>query len=99
MGKVFGKAFRILGLGERKGRWVVKQDFHGNFRVNVTWFFAFSLVSLTESCSFWYGLKDLFTLHKLADKVVLTVKTDDITCGRGHVDPHGQLQAFQGGMG
>ena len=28
-------------------------------------------VSLTELCSFWYGLKDLFTLHKLVDKVVL----------------------------
>ena len=26
---------------------------------------------LTELCSFWYGLKVLFTLHKLADKVVL----------------------------
>ena len=24
---VFGKAFRILGLDERKGRWVVEQDF------------------------------------------------------------------------
>ena len=21
------------------------------------------MVSLTQSCSFWYGLKDLFTLH------------------------------------
>ena len=39
--RVFRKAFRILGLGERKGRWVVERDFHGNFRVNVTWFFAF----------------------------------------------------------
>ena len=39
--KVFRKAFRILGLDERKGRWVVEQDFHGNFQVNVTWFFAF----------------------------------------------------------
>ena len=48
MGKVFTKALRILRLDERKGRWVVKQDFHGNFRVNVTWFFAFSPVSLTE---------------------------------------------------
>ena len=71
MGKVLRKAFRILGLGERKGRWVVEQDFHGNFQVHVTWFLPFSLVSLTELCSFWYGLKDLFTLHKLADKVVL----------------------------
>ena len=40
MGRVFGKAFRILGLGERKGRWAMEQDFHGDFQVNVTWFFA-----------------------------------------------------------
>ena len=65
------KAFRILGLGERKGRWAMEQDFHGDFQVNVTWFFASCLLSLTELCSFWYGLKDLFTLHKLAGKVVL----------------------------
>ena len=31
-------------------------------------FCAFSLVSLTESCSRWNGLKDLFPLHKLDDK-------------------------------
>ena len=36
VGRVFRKAFRILGLDERKGRWVVEQDFHGNFQVNVT---------------------------------------------------------------
>ena len=41
VGNVIRKTFRILRLDERKGRWVVKQDFHGNFRVNVTWFFAF----------------------------------------------------------
>ena len=28
MGKFFGKVFRILGLDERKSRWVVTQDFH-----------------------------------------------------------------------
>ena len=38
--RVFTKAFRILGLGERKGRWVMEQDFHGDFQVNVRWFFA-----------------------------------------------------------
>ena len=38
VGKALRKAFRILGLGERKGRWVVEQDFHGNFRVKITWF-------------------------------------------------------------
>jgi len=34
-------------------------------------FLPFSPVSLTESCSFWYGLKDLFTLNKLVGKVGL----------------------------
>ena len=71
MGNVFRKALMISELDKRKGRWVVEQDFHGNFQVNVTWFFAFFSVSLTELCSFWYGLKDLYTLHKLVDKVVL----------------------------
>ena len=68
---MFGKAFRILGVDQKKGRWLVKQDFYGHFRVSlkVTW--CFSPASMTESCSFWYGLKDLFTLHKLADKIVL----------------------------
>ena len=41
MGKVVRKAFRILELDERKGRWVVKQDFHGNFQVDVTFFLVF----------------------------------------------------------
>ena len=42
VGNVFGKAFMILGLDEIKRRWVlVEQDFHENFQVNVTWFFAF----------------------------------------------------------
>ena len=34
-------------------------------------FLLLTPVSLTELCSFWYGLKDLFTLHKSAKKVVL----------------------------
>ena len=40
VGKVFRKALRILGLDERKGRWVMEQDFHGDFQVLVTWLFA-----------------------------------------------------------
>ena len=40
-GIVFRKDFRILGLGERKGRWAMEQDFHGDFQVNVTWFLSF----------------------------------------------------------
>ena len=60
----FWKAFRILGLDETRGSWLVEPDFHGNFQVNVTLFLPFSPVSLTELCSFWYDLKDLFTLPK-----------------------------------
>ena len=71
MRKNFRKAFRILGLDERRDRWVVEQDFHGYFQINVTQFLLFAPVPLTELWSLWYGLKDLFTLHKLADKVVL----------------------------
>ena len=55
-----GGTLRILGLDERKGRWVVGQDFQGNFWVNVTWL-PFSPASLTDSCLFWYG----FTLRSL----------------------------------
>ena len=35
VGTVFGKAFRIFGLDERKGRWVLEHDFRENFWVNV----------------------------------------------------------------
>ena len=100
VGKVFRKAFRILGLDERKGRWVVEQDFHGNFQVNVTCFFAcffvvvlflfLFLVSLTELCSFWYGLKDLCA--SLRTKLSFTIKTNDVTSGGKDVVPHGRLR-------
>ena len=51
MGNVLRKTFRILGLNERKGRWVAEQDFPGNFRVTVTLactrtLFSFSFRSL-----------------------------------------------------
>ena len=49
----------------------MEQDFMEIFRSMSCGFLLLSLVSLTELCSFWYGLKDLFTLHKLLKKVVL----------------------------
>ena len=36
----------------------------------VFFFLAVSPVSLTELCSFWYSLSDVFSLHKLVDKAV-----------------------------
>ena len=77
----------------------MEQDFHGDLQVNLAWFLPFSPVSLTELCPFWYGLKDLFTLHKLAEKLALTFKTDDVTRVRKDVDLHGRLRAVQGRMG
>ena len=50
VGRVFGKAFRTLGLDERKCGWVVKQDFQEIFGSMLDGFFVFSP---TESCLFW----------------------------------------------
>ena len=52
MGIIFGKAFRIFGLDEREGRWAVKQDFHGNFRVNVVIVVCFFLLSSQLNCAY-----------------------------------------------
>ena len=61
----------MLELGAQKGRWVMEQAFHGDFRSVLNGIFlAVSPVSLTELCSFWYNLSDLFSLHKLVDKAV-----------------------------
>ena len=45
-----------------------------------------------------YGLKDLFTLHTLADQVVLSlnIKTDDVRSGRRDVDLHRRLRGANG---
>ena len=52
-------AFRRLHFGGKSFRSMLQDFLH------------FSPLSLTELCSFWYGLKDLFTLHKLVDIIVL----------------------------
>ena len=67
-GTVFEKTFRILKLDEWKNSWVVKEDFHGNFWVNVTFFLPFFsgllLVGFERS------------LHPA--QMSLAVKTDDV---------------------
>ena len=55
--------------GEVGGWW--NKIFMEIFRSMLHGFLPFSLVSLTELCSFWYGLKDVFTPHKSVDKVFL----------------------------
>ena len=89
IGRVFRKAFRILGLGERKGRWAMERDFHGDLQVNLAWFFAFfsgvldGIVLILE----WFER----SLHsaQVSRQLALTVKTEDVMRGRKDVDPHG----------
>lgn len=59
------------------------------------------MVPLTELCSFWYALKDLFTLHnaQVSGQNWLAVKTDDVIRDKRDLDPHGWLLAAQGQMG
>ena len=73
----------------------MKQDFHGNFRVNVTFFFfclfrRSSRLNRTHS-----GTDEKISLlcSSQRKKLSLTVKTDDVTSGRRGVDPHGRLWA------
>ena len=60
-----------------------------NVRSMLHGFLPFSLVPVTKLTSLWFGLKDLFTLHKLAEKLVLDHETNDVASGRRDVDPHG----------
>ena len=66
VGNVFRKAFRILGLAERKGGGGggVEQHFHGNFRVNITQFFAFfsSVLDWIVLILEWFG-RSLHSAH------------------------------------
>ena len=67
------------------------------FRSMLHGILPFSPVSLTDLCSFWNGLKGLFTLHKSKDKVILTIKTDDhdVSSSRKDMDLHGRPQVAQ----
>ena len=72
MGKGFRNAFRILGLDERKGMWVVEQNFRGNFQVNVRWFVAVFSGVLDWIVLILVWFERYFSLHKLADKKLIT---------------------------
>ena len=54
--------------GKVGGQW--NKTFMEIFKPMSRGFLLVSPVSSTELCSFWYGFKDLFTVQKLAKKVV-----------------------------
>ena len=56
--------------GEEGGQW--NKIFMDIFESMLHGFLPFSLASLTERSSFWYGLKNLLTMLMLADKFVLS---------------------------
>ena len=83
MGKVFRNTFRVLELDERKGRLVVEQDFHWNFQVNVTSFFAsFSgVLDWIVLILVWFE-RSLHSAPVSSHKLSMTIKTDDVTSSR-----------------
>ena len=95
MGRVFRKAFRILGLGEREGRWAMEQNFHGDLQVNLKWFFAFfsGVLDGIVLILVWFG-RSLHSAQVRGPSLTVTV-----TRGRKDVDLHGRLRALQGRMG
>ena len=62
-------------------------------------FLLISPASLTELCSFWYGLKDLFTLNKLAKFGPWPLKQMMSQAVEGMWIRMGGLWAVQGRMG
>ena len=62
-------------------------------------FLTFSLVSLTELCSFGMVGKISSLCTNKWKKLFLTITTDDVTRGRRDVDLDGQLRVAQGRIG
>ena len=78
----------------------MEEDFHGDFQVNVTWFFAsFSgVVDWIVLILVWFE-RSLHSAQVGRQSCPWPLKTDDITKGKKDADPHGGLQAVQGRMG
>ena len=72
----------------------MEQDFHGNFQVNVTWFFAFfsGVLDWIVLILVWFE-RSLHSAQVSRQKLSLTNKTDDVTSGRRDVDLHRLLWA------
>ena len=88
VGKVFGKAFRILGLDERKGKWVVEQEFYGNFGSMLhTSFFAFAVrrtppkLNAREACVRFF-LAERNLIFRTLGQVPETETRDSCSCSQ-----------------
>ena len=74
---------------------VSETRFHGNFRVNVTFFFFGLFLRSSRLNRTHSGTDEKISspCSSQRKKLSLTVQTDDVTSGRRGVDPHGRLWA------
>ena len=63
----------------------------GSFRPTLLGFLPFSWAFLTELRSFWYGLKDLFLLHKL-DEMLKLITSQAVEGMRIRTGGYGQFR-------
>ena len=91
---VFRKAFRILGLDERKGSWVVEQVFHEKFQVNVICFFSLFLrcpwLDWIVLLLVWF-VRSLHSAQLSGQSYHWPLKLMTSQFNSRNVDPHGRL--------
>lgn len=83
VGKGFANVPRFVKLLEKKYDWLVEQDSHCNFLINLTCF-------LLKSCSFGYGSNDPSPCTSQASRLSMTV--DNLTNGTRDEDPHERIR-------
>ena len=71
---------------------VVEQDFHGNFQVNVTCFFAFFSGVLDRIVLILVWFERCLHSARISGQSCPCPSPDDVTSGRRDVDPHGRLR-------
>ena len=83
VGKGFADAPRFVKLFEKKYEWLVEQNSHCNFLINLTCF-------LLKSCTFGYGSNDPSPCTSQASRLSMTV--DNLTNGTRDEDPQERIR-------
>ena len=100
MGDVSRKGFRIVELNGRKCGWVAELDFHWNFWVSCTCFFAFPFFLFDWIVLILLRLeKSLSPVPKLLDVLVINTDHDDATSDTRDMGPHGSTWVVQWRVG
>ena len=70
----------------------MEQDFHGDFQVNVTWFFASFSGVLDRIVLILVWFERSLHSARISGQSRPCPSPDDVTSGRRDVDPHGRLR-------